>query len=262
MGMTLIVDTLEGTIDRVAVALERIKAHEPAEGYYVAFSGRKDSQVILDLVERSGVKFDAHYHVTTVDPPELVRFIRSQYPDVEWSRPEESMFQLIRRKRLPPTRRVRYCCDYLKENGGGGRIVITGVRWAESPRRRKRGLTESCFKDKTRVFVNPIIDWLDEDVWEYLNGRGIPHCELYDQGFDRLGCVMCPLQSARGMKRDEQRWPKFAAMYRRACRAAYAKSMEDGHEYGHFKNGDQIYDWFLTRGDGKDCDPQLFPMDN
>jgi phosphoadenosine phosphosulfate reductase len=261
-AVSLIVDTLEGVIDRVAVAIERIQTFVPEEGYYVAFSGGKDSQVVLDLVERSGVKFDAHYHVTTVDPPELVRFIRAEYPQVEWNRPDESMYQLIRRKRLPPTRRVRYCCDYLKENGGGGRVVVTGIRWGESSRRSKRRLTESCFKDKSRTFVNPIIDWADEDVWQYIRERGLRYCELYDQGFDRIGCVMCPLQSQRGMNRDVERWPKFAAMYRRACDAAYAKSMADGHEYGHFTSGEDIYRWFLTRGDGRDCDPQLFPMDN
>lgn len=261
--MSLIVDTLEGTIDRVAIAIERIQTFVPEEGYYVAFSGGKDSQVVLDLVERSGVKFDAHYHVTTVDPPELLRFIRTAYPQVEWSRPAESMYQLIRRKRLPPTRRVRYCCDKLKENGGGGRVVVTGIRWAESSRRSKRRMVESCFKDKSRSFVNPIVDWQDEDVWEYLNSRRLPHCELYDQGMTRIGCVMCPLQSLKGMRRDEQRWPKFAAMYRRACHAAYAKSQADGHEYGHFQNGDEIYDWFLSRGDARDNDdPQLFPLDN
>lgn len=113
--------TLYGEVDKVKVAINRLKLHEPPEGYYVAFSGGKDSCVVLDLCKRAGVKYDVHYSVTTVDPPELIYFIRRYYPDA-WenrTRPEISMWELIPRKRMPPTQRVRYCCQYFKENGGG-----------------------------------------------------------------------------------------------------------------------------------------------
>lgn len=262
--MSLIVDTLEGTIDRVAIALERIRTFEPEEGYYVAFSGGKDSQVVLDLVERSGVQFDAHMNLTTVDPPELLRFVRAHYADrVTLERPSTSMYKLIVQKRIPPTRKVRYCCDHFKERGGGGRRVITGVRWAESSRRAKtRRMVESCFKDKTRVFVHPIIDWSEADVWEYLDGNGLPHCSLYDEGFTRIGCVMCPFNN-RQMRREAARWPKFAAMYERACVASFDKAIADGKERKTWRDGHEMYEWWL---DGKtfdhDGEDRLFPLDN
>lgn len=69
--------------NKVKASLERIKAFEPPEGYYLAFSGGKDSVVCKALLDMAGVKYDAHYRVTSVDPPELVRFIRDKHPDVE-----------------------------------------------------------------------------------------------------------------------------------------------------------------------------------
>ena len=259
--MSLIVDTLEGTIDRVAIAIERIKTFEPEEGYYVAFSGGKDSQVVLDLVERSGVKFDAHMNLTTVDPPELLRFVRENYSGrVTLERPETSMYKLIVKKRIPPTRRMRYCCDHLKERGGSGRLVVTGIRWAESNRRSQRRMTESCFKDGTKTFLHPIVDWADADVWEYLDGRDLPHCSLYDEGQHRVGCVMCPY--ARRMKEDAVRWPKFAAMYERACVKAYDKAVADGLERKTWKDGHDMYRWWIANQPADCTDPQLFPLDN
>lgn len=136
-------DITGAQIDKVQAAVDRLRSFEPPDGYYVAFSGGKDSQCIYHLCKRAGVKFDAHYHVTSVDPPELVRFIRTQYPDVKLDFPRDeggrviTMWNLIPRKHMPPTRRVRYCCEQLKESGGKGRVTVTGVRWAESYRRKK-----------------------------------------------------------------------------------------------------------------------------
>ena len=110
--------------DKIQAAINRIKYFEPPEGYYVAFSGGKDSIVVLDLVKRSGVKYDAHYNLTTVDPPELVYFIRENYPDVIIDKPELTMWKLIIKRLGPPNRWMRYCCRDLKERGGGEDSVL------------------------------------------------------------------------------------------------------------------------------------------
>jgi phosphoadenosine phosphosulfate reductase len=93
------------------IAIERLQEFEAAalhmspEGFWLGFSGGKDSVVILDLAKRAGVKFQAYYNVTTVDPPQLVRFIRT-FPDVRWNLPELSMAALIRREKTPPHKRM------------------------------------------------------------------------------------------------------------------------------------------------------------
>ena len=129
--------------DKVEMAIKRLKAFEPPEGYWVAFSGGKDSQCVYHLCKMAGVKFDAHYAVTTVDPPELIRFIKKNYPDVKFEYQRDrngnvvTMWNLIPRKCIPPTRAIRYCCEQLKESHGDGRFTVTGVRQSESANRKK-----------------------------------------------------------------------------------------------------------------------------
>lgn len=232
--------------DKAEIAIERLQTFCPPEGYYVAFSGGKDSVVILDLVKRSGCKYDAHYNLTTVDPPELVRFIRDEHPEVEIHKPKESMFQLIARKGIVPTRRIRFCCSELKEKGGEGRFVVVGIRWAESYGRSKRKMVEACFRDSRKFYIRPIIDWTDEDVWSYIKSRGIQYCSLYDEGFKRIGCIMCPMAGANQMLRDAERWPKYAKAYRIACIKAVKTRIEKGLECKtDFSTGDRLYNWFI-----------------
>lgn len=259
---------------KVETAIKRLQAFEPPEGYYVAFSGGKDSQCVYHLCKMAGVKFDAHYAVASVDPPELMRFIRKNYPDVIWERPYYSdgkpehyhpdgrpkqitMWSLIADHTMPPTRKVRYCCAALKEPGGKGRLTVTGVRWAESVRRRNlhgavnlqgkpkttqklademgadyktnkygevilnddndenRRMVEQCYRTQ-KTILNPIVDWLDTDVWRFLNENNIPHCCLYDEGFKRLGCIGCPLSGTKNMVLDFERWPQYKELYIKA----------------------------------------------
>lgn len=139
--------------EKVRKSIERLKLFEPEDGYYLAFSGGKDSVTCKALMDMAGVKYDATYRVTSVDPPELVRFIKDVHPDVKREIPlyndgtPITMWNLIPKKLMPPTRLVRYCCDNLKESGGTGRITVTGVRWAESTnRKRNQGIVTFAYK--------------------------------------------------------------------------------------------------------------------
>lgn len=272
--MALFENTIYGRVDKVQRAIDILKSFEPRnEPYWVAFSGGKDSQCVYHLAKMAGVKLDAHYSVTGIDPPELIYFIRKNYPDVIWDhhywndgKPQHyfkngkpkpmTMWGVIADHTIPPTRQARYCCAALKESSGKGRIVVTGVRWAESQNRRKlhgiadiqtqskklhkqaltenptatkinksgglsflddndesRKMVEQCYQ-KNKTTINPIIDWEEEDVWEFTKEVAkVPYCELYDQGYTRIGCIGCPLQGAEGMLADFERYPKYKNLY-------------------------------------------------
>ena len=156
--------------------IEIIKLFEPEEGYYLAFSGGKDSQCIYHLSKMAGVKFDAEYTLTSVDPPELVHFIKQHYKDVKIRKPRDddgkqiTMWRLIKKNNIPPTRIVRYCCEKLKESGGKGRVTMTGVRWAESNNRKKnQGLVTIAGKSKK---VQKELRELGADFTQTLRGGG------------------------------------------------------------------------------------------
>lgn len=230
---------------KLEVSIERIKQIEPRGGsWYLAFSGGKDSCVIKALCDMAGVKYDAHYRVTTVDPPELVRFIKQYHPDVkfDYARYPDgkviTMWNLIPLMGMPPTRQARYCCKYFKEEGGNDRDKITGVRWDESNRRKRdrsgleirhnakerekldpdnmdEDMVRYCMQSKGFV-LNPIIDWTTDEVWEFIHRYNIPYCELYDQGFTRLGCIGCPMASVHARLRDFEKYPKIEQAYKRA----------------------------------------------
>ena len=270
--MALIETTIFGTEDKVANSIEALRTFEPPEGYYLAFSGGKDSIVVKKLCDLAGVKYDAHYNVTSVDPPELVTFIKEFHPDVKRDIPHDSdgkpitMWNLIPRKLMPPTRIVRYCCEKLKEAGGRGRIVVTGVRWAESARRSQnralvnigttkqnaimlnndndenRQFVESCYKKK-KTLLNPIINWEDEDVWEFIKQYELPYCKLYDEGYERLGCIACPMAKFH-QAAELERYPKYKALYIRA----FDRMIEERKKRGlpcEWKNGQEVVEWWV-----------------
>lgn len=265
---------------KLEVTLERFRAFEPKEGYFLAFSGGKDSCVIKALADMAEVKYDAHYTVTSVDPPELVQFIKKYHPDVSMDIPrypddyknpklrgkQMTMWNLIPEKKMPPTRVVRYCCKELKEPHGEGRFVVTGVRHSESVKRKNRGGLELAKRKTHRVtnydpdeptdemmyhcqiwarkMLNPIIDWTEDEVWEFIHKHNIPYCKLYDEGYTRLGCIGCPMGSVEHRLEEFERYPKYKQAYIRAFDRMIEERNLGGYE-NYRKSGEELGESYI-----------------
>lgn len=232
----------------------------------VAFSGGKDSQCLYHLAEEAGVPFEAEFKLTTLDPPEVLRFVRRNYPDVVFTKPSESFWKLCEREHSMPTRKRRFCCAYIKEVGGVGRVTLTGVRRQESVRRANRqevsvrsggrfvdGAIDQFTREDTveascivgggeRIVVNPILQWTKDDVWRYLNDMlKVPHCELYDRGGSRIGCLFCPMSSAKQRIREAREYPKVFERFKQTAAKVFK------HKNRLLVTPEQYIEW-LVRG--------------
>jgi phosphoadenosine phosphosulfate reductase len=238
--MILTNDTLQ---EKTNISIARIREFEPPEGYWLAFSGGKDSEVVSDLAKKAGVKFSSHYNVTNIDPPELVYHIKRNHPDVVFHLPVLSMWRLIVKKRMPPTRAVRYCCEVLKEHGGEGRFIITGIRANESQARKNRQLVELCYTKsvKGKRILNPIIDWTTRDVWQYIRGNNLPYCNLYDKGFKRIGCQLCPMAGTKRQKEGAVLYPWIKDRFVKSFDNCVQKRILDGLPT-EWKTGQEMYE--------------------
>lgn len=287
--------------EQEAEAIARLREYQPPAGekYWICYSGGKDSDAIRILAELAGVPHELHHSLTTVDAPETVQYIKT-VPGVSIDKSHyddgtpKTMWNLIQKKLVPPTRIMRYCCSELKEQGGRGRLKVTGVRWAESvsrkehtgiinvlgkPRNTEKALSSlgytnyritrqgglvlnantgdndsarhvtdylhTCYRDRS-VTINPIVDWEEADVWEFLKYYGCESNPLYKCGSSRVGCVGCPLATAKNRRREFKRYPKYKASYIRA----FQKMIDERERRGMFidsawSSGAAVMKWWL-----------------
>lgn len=122
-----------------------------------------------------------------------------------------------------------------------GILTLTGVRKAESPRRRSRSKYETCQSDKGVEFYHPIINWSDEQVWDFILSEKLPYCRLYDEaGITRIGCVGCPLASSDKIVAEFKRWPQFERAYLWAF-----ERMLEGRSFDKWKTKYDVMEWYI-----------------
>ena len=233
-------------LNKIEVAIARIQQFEPLEGYFLTHSGGKDSDCTLELCKMAKVKYEVHYSQTGIDPPELIYHMREYHPEIIITKPEITIWQGIQHHGLP-TMFARWCCELLKEQQGQGRLVITGIRASESVKRSKRQMVESCIKGKGKRFLHPIIDWTNNDVWEFIKVYNIPYCSLYDEGWKRIGCIGCPMSVNRS--KEFERYPKIKDAWYRAAKRFMENPinpMPSREKFRQqFNSVDDLWEWWL-----------------
>lgn len=150
-------------------------------------------------------------------------------------------------------------------------MICTGVRWAESTSRKnnrgvyetigstktkriilnndnddKRQLFENCSLKAKRV-VNPIIDWAERDVWDFLNDVKKPLNSLYCEGWHRVGCIGCPM-AAKARSREFLRWPKYKPLYINAFDRMLLERKRKGKMGGLWRmgtTGEDVFNWWM-----------------
>ena len=219
---------------------------------------------------------------------------------IHFTIPRYNMRQLIVREAYPPTRLARYCCEELKESKNQFRVTVTGTRRNESQNRKansgqvvifdgkqgrraaeehnvnfykqiggvvlnyddsaSRRVVESCYRT-SKMLVNPISDFTEEDVWDFIKLYNLPYCSLYDEGWTRMGCIGCPMGNRRGQEAQFNRWPHM----RRYYVSAFDEMLRVRKERGltnklNWNTGEDVMRWWL--GYDKKNNPEQMRIDD
>ena len=297
--------TLTEKIEQAREAI--VLAADMSKKYYnqpliVTYSGGKDSDVLLHLAESylKADEFEVLNSHTSVDAPQTVYHIREVFKRLGAKGIKATVYQprykdgtpitmwnLIPKRKMPPTRFARYCCAVLKEASTPNRMCLTGVRSAESNKRKGRDIfttTEKTYKDALffslehaievhreaqeiqddawdctlikrmkehgDVVASPIYYWEDRDIWDYIRQENIKVNPLYQMGYDRVGCVGCPLATYKKVMKEFADFPIYKANYIKA----FDRMLEErkkagkenlGEEYHRWETGEDVFEWWI-----------------
>lgn len=298
---------MNGLNEKIEKSKKALKlAAEMSKEYYnapliITYSGGKDSDVMLHLAERclNPDEFEVLNSHTSVDAPPTVYHIRKVFKRLEEKgikatvhipRYEDgtqiTMWNLIPKKQIPPTRLARYCCQSLKEASTPNRLCALGVRSSESTGRQGRDIfsirgstkkdakwysiehaeevfTESkefnapefdCtlisdMKIHNDTMVNPIYEWTDSDVWEYIRNNNIEMNPLYAMGYSRVGCIGCPMAAYKQKMKEFHDFPTYEKSYKNAFKKMLEEKSKEGKTGKGYtwENEQDVFDWWIQK---------------
>lgn len=279
----------DGTsLSKEAMAIKLIQEFEDVSlarnplGYVVGYSGGKDSEVLVDLFIKSGVKFVVIHNHTGLDAPETVYFIRKKFKqwreqgiDCRIYYPKKTFWKLCKEKKMLPTRIQRFCCAELKERNDIPELKFAthsfGVRKTESVKRASHRdsietrntesfgtkshqmfhfdkaeevkQTSACYTNKYFI-VNPIAYWTEQEVWDYIHENKIEYNPLYDKGFSRVGCIGCPM-AGKHRREEFAKYPKYKELYKKLADEIEKTMPNDNWKTNSNGKYSSFFEWWL-----------------
>lgn len=255
------------------------------EPYYLCYSGGKDSDVIRILADLAGVNHDIVHNHTTVDAPETVYYVRSipniiiDYPDksmwqliVDKGMPPTRLMRYccselkerggkgrvkITGVRWAESKNRKESSDVVKiigkpkttqkfaDNiGADYRINKQQGLILNDDNDESRRMVEHCYRT-TSTMINPIVNWSDEDIWNFLKYYGCQSNPLYQCGFKRIGCIGCPM-AGKHRYIEFRLYPKYKNLYIKAFDRMLARSKKLGKSYKcDWQTGSDVFKWWM-----------------
>lgn len=279
----------DGTcLSKEAMAIKLIQEFENVSlarnplGYVVGYSGGKDSEVLVDLFIKSGVKFVVIHNHTGLDAPETVYFIRKKFKqwreqgiDCRIYYPQKTFWKLCKEKKMLPTRIQRFCCAELKERNDIPELKFAthsfGVCKTESVKRASHRdsietrntetfgtkshqmfhfdkaeevkQTSACYTNKYFI-VNPMAYWTEAEVWDYIYENKIEYNPLYDKGFSRVGCIGCPM-AGKHRREEFVKYPKYRKLYKKLADEIEKTMINDNWKINSKGKYSSYFEWWL-----------------
>ena len=243
----MITESLQRKIEQSIRLLQQVQKAHPDEVIEIAYSGGKDSDVILQLAKEAGIRYEAIYKNTTIDPPGTIRHAQEMGATI--IRPKCTFAELIQKKGAP-TRFARFCCSELKEYKVRD-VAVMGVRKAESAKRAERYSepTQCRFYGSKKNHVEaiyPILEWTNEDVAAFIADRKIKCAPIYydeDGTFHverRLGCMCCPLATKKNRIKEFLNNPRMVRFYLRNIRI-FRDTHPDAETWTYFSSEYELF---------------------
>ncbi|NPA48277.1 MAG: phosphoadenosine phosphosulfate reductase family protein [Thermococci archaeon] len=223
---------LEGKVKESREFMRRVAEKHRQLPIAVAFSGGKDSLAVLGLaLEEFGEGFTVFFNDTGIEFPETIEHVEELRKELE---PRGIRFVVADAKDAfwralyvfsPPGRDYRWCCKVtklgpitlaIKENYPNGVLMFVGQRKYESIKRFKQPRVWRNEWVPNEVGASPIFHWRALEVWLYILSRKLPYNPLYERGFDRIGCFLCPSASLAEFERLKREKPELWERWRGA----------------------------------------------
>jgi len=211
----------------------------------VLFSGGKDSIVIEALMKMAKIPYSLNSTLTGIDPPEVTRFIRKYYPHCTFVRPHLSFWHLLTTHNPPAGsgKGIKWCCTKIKENPSNIIPIkhrILGIRAEESFARAKY---ERINYVKDQIHYYPIYHWKEWQIWEFIKKYELPYPKMYDEGFNRIGCVICP-NHQNHHEQYKIRYPNHFKCFEKYVNIWWNKRIKQGKEMYYGSVEEFLDNWY------------------